>query len=52
MNFALSWFCKFLELSAILEPRKPLEYPNKKKLVQTKGCLEKIAEFVTTYHNR
>jgi hypothetical protein len=24
-NFALSWFCRFLELSAILESSKPLE---------------------------
>jgi hypothetical protein len=31
-NFALSWFCKFLELSAILEQGKPLKYPNRTKI--------------------
>jgi hypothetical protein len=40
-----------LELTAILELGKPLEHPNKKK-VPTKECLEKIAKFVATYHNR
>jgi hypothetical protein len=45
----LAW--RFLELTAILELGKPLKHLNKKK-VQTKECLEKIVEFVVTYHNR
>jgi hypothetical protein len=43
--------CRFLELSAILEPGKPLEYLNKTKINPNKGIYFLIAEF-TTYHNR
>ncbi len=50
-EFCIKLACRFLELTAILELGKPLEHPNKKK-VPTKECLEKIAKFVATYHNR
>jgi hypothetical protein len=42
-----------MKLSAILEPKKPLKYPNKTKISPNKGMFfKKIAEFVATYHNR